>query len=186
MEKDKARWAGRANEWRNYQLKIALASTDDAAVVKFARKLILQDSHHDKMEYYQLLKARISKKEWESYLDELISGTPKSYAHVHQVAKFYVAEKWYDKLFQLVKQAYSIDVIKEYESYLAKDYTPELVALCESHIRRLLSENVGRNHYKNAVRKIRWIKKLGDVERVENLVALDRHDYKPKQIEPYL
>lgn len=177
VENDKSRWAGRANEWRNWQLQIAQASDNEEAIIQFARALVLQDSHHDKMEYYNLLKVRVPENEWPDYLNELISEMRTNYSNFQHIAKFYVAEKWYDKLFNLVKQAHSIDVVKEYEPYLAKEYTPELVQLYENHIKRYLSENTGRNYYKKAVREIRWIKKLGDLECVENLVAFLRKEY---------
>lgn len=153
MENDKSRWAGRANEWRNWQLQIAQASDNEEAIIQFARALFLQDSHHDKMEYYNLLKVRVPENEWPDYLNELISEMRTSYSNFQHIAKFYVAEKWYDKLFNLVKQAHSIDIVKEYEPYLAKEYTPELVQLYENHIKRYLSENTGRNYYKKPCEK---------------------------------
>ncbi len=177
LEKDKERRAGLAQEWRNWQLQIAMASQDDEGVVKFARDLILENSYQDKMEYYHMLKARIPEDKWEDYLNELISEMRTSYSNFQHIGKFYIAEKWFDKLFHLVKQAHSINNVKEYEPYLVKEYTAELVELYENHIRRYLSENTGRNYYKQAVKEIRWIKKLGDMQRVENLVAFLRKEY---------
>ena len=177
VEKDKARWSGLAQEWRKWQLQIALSSKDEEEIVKFASVLILEDSHQDKMEYYHLVKARIPENKWTDYLNELISEMRTSYSNFNHIANFYIAEKWFDKLYNLIKLAHSIENIKEYESYLAKDYSEELAQLYENHIRRYLNENIGRKYYKQAVRKIRWIKKLGDLERVDNLVAFLREEY---------
>lgn len=145
--------------------------------MKFVSVLILEDSHQDKMEYSHLVKARIPENKWTDYLNKLITEMRTSYSNFNHIANFYIAEKWFDKLYDLVKHPHSIENIKENESYLAKEYSEELAQLYENHIRKYLSENIDRNYYKQVVQKMRWIKKLGDLDQVDNLVAFLREEY---------
>lgn len=174
-EKDKL---GLASEWYDWLLKIAQATKNKKEIVKYARYLFM-DNFRNEQDYYQLLKQFTPSNEWHSYVNALIADIMKngSWRAKSLIPNIYIKEKWWDKLFELVKQSPTLNTISEYEQYLRKEYSKEISELYGGAIAKYLEQNTGRKHYQVACRYLRRIKKLGQKEHANALIEKFRNDY---------
>ena len=77
----------------------------------------------------------------------------------------------------MLKKDLFIEKIDQYEQYLAKDYSSELIELYSEKITDYVEEYVGRNHYRTACKYLRRMKKLKGNEQVNELIKLFRKKY---------
>lgn len=174
-EKDKP---GLAKEWYDWLLKIAQATNDKENIIKYARYLLI-DNFRNEQDYYQVLKQYIPQNKWDNYVNDIISDIRKTGRWTAQslISNIYIREKWWDKLFEFVKQSPSLNTISEYEQYLAKDYSKELSEMYAVAVIKYLEQNMGRKHYQLACRYLRRIIKLGNREKANELIEKFRNDY---------
>lgn len=174
-EKDKP---GLAKEWYDWLLKIAQATNDKENIIKYARYLLI-DNFRNEQDYYQILKQHIPKKEWNNYVNDIIADIRKKGRWIDQslISNIYIREKWWDKLFEFVKQSPSLNTISEYEQYLSKDYSKELSEMYALAVIKYLEQNMGRKHYQLACRYLRRIIKLGNRDKANELIEKFRIDY---------
>lgn len=174
-EKDKP---GLAKEWYDWLLKIAQATNNKENIIKYARYLLI-DNFRNEQDYYLILKQYIPQKEWDNYVNDIISDIRKTGRWTAQslISNIYIREKWWDKLFEFVKQSPSLNKISEYEQYLAKDYSKELSEMYAVAVIKYLEQNMGRKHYQLACRYLRRIIKLGNREKANELIEKFRNDY---------
>ncbi|MCK4922474.1 MAG: hypothetical protein KAS71_15585 [Bacteroidales bacterium] len=159
-------------------LKVAQAERDIDKVIKYSRFLFI-DNFHPEQDYYQILKDNIEDKDWHPFLEEIIKEiTPKNrWTYTELIRKIYINEKWWDRLFKMLKQNLLLENIQQNEQYLAKDFSSELVKLYSERITNYVEKYVGRNHYQTACRYLRRMKKLGGNEQVNDLLELFRKQY---------
>ena len=169
---------GLAKDWYDWLLKIALVQNDTPNVIKYARYRLIENFGATQ-DYYQILKNTIEPEKWHSFLEEIIKEvTPKNrWTYTELIRKIYIKEEWWDRLFLMLKQNLSLENIQENEQYLAKDYSAELIELYSQRLTNYVEKFVGRNHYQNACRYLRRMKKLGAKERVNELIELFRKKY---------
>jgi len=174
-EKDKP---GLVKDWYNWLLKIAQTRNDSSKIIEYARYLFI-DNFHPEQDYYQLLKQQIKLDEWNDFLEEIIKEiTPKGgWKYNELVRKIFINEKWWDRLFLLLKQNLSLQNIESNETYLSKDYSQELIELYSDRIIKYVEKYVGRNHYQKTCRYLRRMKKLGGSKKVEELINRFRKEY---------
>lgn len=174
-EKDKP---GLVKIWYNWLLKVAQAEKDTPKIIEYSRYLFI-DNFYPEQDYYQILKNHIDKDQWHPFLEEIIQEiTPKSrWRYAELIRKIYINEAWWDRLLSMLKQSPSLNEIEQNESYLKKEYAPELIGLYKEGILSYMKNNVGRNHYKTACRYLRRMKKLGGNEEVNDLVEFLRNQY---------
>ncbi len=174
-EKDKL---GLVKVWYNWLLKVAQAKKDTSKIIAYARFLFI-DNFHPEQDYYQILKDNIDDENWHPFLEEIIKEiTPKNrWTHTELIRKIYINEKWWDRLFQMLKQNLSLENIQRNEQYLAKDFSSELIKLYSERITNYVEKYVGRNHYQTACKYLRRMKKLGGNEQVNDLLELFRKQY---------
>jgi len=177
-EKDKP---GLVKDWYNWLLKIAQIQSNSASIIKYARFLFI-DNFHPEQDYYQLLKQEIKPNKWKDFLEEIIIEiTPKGgWKYNGLIRKIYINEKWWDRLFLLLKQNTSLENIENNEKYLSKDYSAELIQLYSERLVKYVDRFMGRNHYQTACRYLRRMKKLGGNEEVKFLIEQFRENY-PKR-----
>jgi hypothetical protein len=77
----------------------------------------------------------------------------------------------------MLKQNLSLENIQQNEQYLAKEFSPELIALYNERITNYVEKFVGRNHYQTACKYLRRMKKLGGNKQVNDLIELFRKQY---------
>lgn len=176
IAKDGIKWDGKykpglAMEWHDWLLKIALAQNDIQKIIEYARILFINNFRHEQ-DYYQLLKNNVAPELWREFLENVIQDIrkSKSWSSIELVAKIYINEQWFDRLFELVKRNASLSYIEQHERFLIKDYSKELVTLYTNEIMKYVKNSVGRNHYQTACKYLRRIKKLGDGIAVEKII----------------
>ena len=169
---------GLAQEWYDWLLKIAQATNDKESIIKYAR-LLLIDNFRNEQDYYQVLKQYIPHKEWGNYVNNIIVDIRKNgkWSAQSLISNIYIREKWWDKLFELVKQSPTLNTISENEQYLSKDYSKELSEMYGVAIIKYLEQNMGRKHYQLACRYLRRIIKLGNRDKANELIEKFRRDY---------
>lgn len=174
-------YAGLVNQWQKWLLKVAQEQKDTETIIKYAR-LFFMDNYRQEQDYYQLLKQAIPSKDWLDFVEALIREiTAKGDWHkVSLIAKIYIQEKWWARLFELVQAQTSFSVLDAYEKYLRKDYGTDLVDLYAQQILEYLSDNAGRNYYRNACRYIRKMQQLGGGAKAQELIETLRKTY-PKR-----
>jgi len=174
-EKDKP---GLVKNWYNWLLKVAQSQKDTSKIIEYARFLFIENSYPEQ-DYYQILKDNIDDKNWHPFLEEIIKEvTPKNrWAYTELIRKIYINEKWWDRLFQMLKQNLSLENIQQNEQYLAKEYSPELIELYSERITNYVEKYVGRKYYQTACMYLRRMKKLGGNDQLNDLIELFRKQY---------
>ena len=169
-EKDKP---GLVTVWYNWLLKVAQSKNDTYKIIEYAKFLFI-DNFHPEQDYYQILKDNIEGENWHPFLEEIIKEiTPKNrWTYTELIRIIYIKEKWWDRLFTMLKQNLSLENIQQNEQYLAKNYSSELIELYSERITNHVKKYVGRNHYQTACRYLRRMKKLGGNEQVNDLIEL--------------
>ncbi len=171
IEYDKKDKPGLVKNWYNWLLKIAQSQNNKSKIIEYSRFLFI-DNFHPEQDYYQLLKQEIEPNKWKDFLEEIIKEiTPKGgWKYDGLVRKIYINEKWWDRLFFLLKENTSLENIENNEKYLSKDYSQELIQLYSDRLVKYVERFMGRNHYQTACRYLRRMKKLGGNEKVNELI----------------
>ncbi len=174
-QKDKP---GLALEWYDWLLKIAQAEKDIEGIVDYARLLFVDGFRHEQ-DYYALLKHHISPDKWADFLEGLIRDVSarSRWGATGQIANIYIAEKWWPRLLELVKESPTLQTLETYEQYLKKDFADDLAAMYADAVLKFAKDNVGRPHYKTACKYIRRIKKLGAPQKAEEIIRTLRTEY---------
>jgi len=177
-EKDKP---GLVKNWYNWLLKIAQTQNNKTKIIEYSRFLFI-DNFHPEQDYYQILKQEIEPNKWKDFLEEIIKEiTPKGgWKYNGLVRKIYINEKWWDRLFLLLKENTSLENIESDEKYLSKDYSQELIQLYSERLIKYVDRFMDRNHYQTACKYLRRMKKLGGNEKVNELIEYFKITY-PKR-----
>ena len=183
LSKDGVNWdkkdkPGLVKVWYNWLLKVAQSQKDISKIIEYSRFLFI-DNFQPEQDYYQILKENIEDEDWHPFLEEIIEEiTPKQrWTYSELIRKIYIQEKWWDRLFLMLKQNLSMENIQQNEQYLSKDYSSELIELYSERIINYVEKYIGRNHYQTACRYLRRMKKLGGKEKVNELIELFRKQY---------
>jgi hypothetical protein len=174
-EKDKP---GLAKDWYDWLLKTALVENNTIKIIEYARFRLI-NSFGGTQDYYQILKENIEDENWHPFLEEIIKEiTPKNrWTYTELIRKIYINEKWWDRLFIMLKQNLSMENIEQNEAYLSKDYSSELIELYSERITNYIEKYIGRNHYQTACEYLRRMKKLGGNDKVNELIELFKKQY---------
>ncbi len=177
-EKDKP---GLVKKWYDWLLEIALIQNETVKIIKYARFRLI-NSFGATQDYYAILKQSVEPNKWKDFLEEIIKEiTPKGgWKYDGLIRKIYINEKWWERLFLLLKQNTSLENIENNEKYLSKAYSVELIQLYSERLVKYVDRNMGRNHYQTACRYLRRMKKLGGDEKVNELIEHFKETY-PKR-----
>ncbi len=169
---DKKSRPGLVNDWLNWLLQVALIQNQKDKVIEYARKLYL-DHFNPQQDYYSILKDVVDKKQWKSFVEQLISEINQNSRWIdhEKIARIYITEQWWERLLELLQSDPTLHRLELYGDYLTAHYADEVVALYEHCIIDYLRENTGRNFYKNACRYLRRMKKMGAGKRVDEIIV---------------
>lgn len=169
---------GLAKDWYDWLLKIALAQNDTIKIIEYARFRLI-NSFGGTQDYYQILKNNIEDEKWHSFLEDIIKEiTPENrWTYTDLIRKIFINEKWWDRLFLMLKQNLSMENIQQNEQYLSKDYSVELIEFYSEKITNYVEKYIGRNHYQTACKYLRRMKKLGGNTQVNKLIEFFRKQY---------
>ena len=178
IEHDRKDKPGLVGEWYDWLLKAALARGNTPEIIQYARYLFIYDSFQEQ-DYYRILKDHVEPDRWKNFVEEMIREikTKSRWGNDPLLAGIFIREAWWDRLLELLKEAPTLEWIETYEEYLKKDYARELGTLYADAVLAFLNDNVGRKYYQRACRYIRRIKKLGEKEKAEEVVAILRKAY---------
>lgn len=178
IKQDKKSKPGLVRDWYKWLLKIAQLQKDKEKIIEYARYLFL-DNYGNEQDYYQILKMHVPSDQWDSYVNQLIKDIKaKSYYWSMSLIPFIcIWEKWWDKLFEWVKQYPTLTKLEEFEHYLSKDYSNELIEMYAVEIKGFLKHNVGRTHYIKACKYLKRIKKLDNTDKFNELICYLRKNY---------
>ena len=111
--------------------------------------------------------------DWKEFVDLLIEDMSKGSrgSFYHEISSLLIAEERWDELLRRLEQEPYLSYIERSEQYLKDKHPERLATLYVSAIKMKLEQNVGRNHYKEACRYIRRIKKLDQHDIADKLVA---------------
>ena len=125
------------------------------------------------------MKTQVDESEWPAFVDKLIKDIAgkDSWSDTHMLAWLCIQEERWKQLLQTISQHLTLNGIKEYEPYLAKLYPEELAGLYKHGILELLERGTGRNHYQEAARFVRRMKKIGEVKQAEEFVKQLKQKY---------
>jgi hypothetical protein len=171
IQQDQKDKPGLADNWVDWLLKIALKRKDQKEVITRARYLLVQPNR-DHSHYYKILKSQVDANEWSSFTDDLIKQLSDrgKWSDSHLLAWICIQEERWKTLLEVCSKHYTLHGITEYEKYLADRYPAELAAIYKHGILELLERNTGRNHYQEAARFIRRMKKIGAQSQAEELI----------------
>lgn len=178
IKQDQKEGAGSVRAWQEWLLKIAQFQGDNERIIHFARLLFI-NHFNPEQDCFLILKKTVKPKDWNAFLVALITEIEgaKDWRRISLLQRIYIEEENWDSLLQLLMQEPSLSRIKEYEQYLAKSYSANLVELYTLEIVNLLEKNTGRSYYREACRYLRRMKKIGGSSKVEALIALFRNRY---------
>lgn len=178
IEYDKKEKPGLMMEWYDWLLKVAQAEGDVESIINYARHLFI-DSFRAEQDYYEILKQQVRTESWPTFIEELIRDiTVKDRWQARdQIANIYIREGWLHNLLELVSTLPNLHAIAQYEQYLAKEYSSELVELYAGAVIEYVKAHTGRNHYQEACRYLRRIIKLGGRKRAIEVISLLRKEY---------
>jgi len=163
---------GQADIWIDCLLKIAMKQKDREAVITHARYLLPQPNR-DHRQYYGILKSYVHENQWTSFVDKLIRdiAAKDRWSNSVLLAWICIQEERWKELLNVISQHFTLHGIQEYEKYLKDKYSGELADLYKKGILELLDRATGRNHYQEATRYIRRMKKIDEVQKAEELIA---------------
>lgn len=163
---------GLADNWVDWLLKIALKLNDREAIIMHARYL-MNKANRDHRQYYGILKTHVDTGQWSSFIDNLIKEVASAgrWSDSGFLAWLCIQEERWKELLNVISHHFSLHGIQEYEPYLKDRYPGELADLYQKGILELMERATGRNHYKEATRFIRRMKKIGEVQKAGELIA---------------
>lgn len=178
IKQDEKNKPGLVKDWYNWLLKIAQAQQDKAKIIEYARLLFI-DNFSNEQDYYQLLRNNIETENWNNFIEGIINDIKlkKRWLDVELIAKIYIKEEWWNRLLELVTINPTLSYIEQYEKYLSKDYSNELIQLYAEAVVKYIKNNTGRNHYQTACKYLRRIIKLGGRKVAEKIILDLRTQY---------
>ncbi len=102
--------------WYDWLLKIATIQKDTDRIIEYARILFVESNHHGQ-EYYKLLKAKVAPGLWKEFVEVIIDDFKRESrgSNFEQISGIYINEKWWDRLFDLLKTKPSLHNIEAFD-----------------------------------------------------------------------
>jgi hypothetical protein len=169
---------GYVYDWYEWLLKIAQIQKDSDRIIEYARILFIQSNRHDQ-DYYQILKKTVSADGWPAFVEVLITDIQKD-ARWHSfdmISGIFIREKWWDRLFDLLKTHPTVHYVEAWEKYLAAGYSGELVGMYSNGIQSLLQRSSTRKDYQQICQYLRRMKKLGGNDASKDLIRKIQTEY---------
>lgn len=169
-------------EWYNWLLRIAQAQKDVPRIIEYARYLFI-DGYRSEQDYYSIMKTNIKPEDWKPFVEKLIIDLRKSERGRNEslILSVFIREEWWDRLMSAVKKMRYPEQIENYENYLSKDYSPELIDLYLSSLKLCLDHCSDRNAYIRLCRFLQRIINLGGERKVLDFVTMVRQKYPRKR-----
>lgn len=152
-------WPGLQLNWEERKLEVFEKMGDKDKIVNQNKNLFL--AGRDTMKYYNQLRQLIDSKEWPNELRTLIGKKDFGRSAISHLAEIYASEKWYDELFNLMREADHdlLSGLERYAKHFDADQQQTLVNRLEPELRRVADHQMGRDKYKELVVKLKRLQK---------------------------
>jgi SWIM zinc finger len=182
VDYDQNKKQGLVMEWYKWLLKIAQAQGEKEKIIDYARHLFIENFVPEQ-DYYAILKQHVPPDTWVAFVERVIQDitAQRRWYAKEQVAGIFIKEGWMERLLELVRKFPDLQTIGQYETHLAKKYTPEVVELYVNALLASMKTNVGRSHYKEACRYLRRVIKLGAREKANEVMSFFRKEYRQRK-----
>lgn len=159
-------------EFLTVLLEIAQIEGDLEQQISLANQLFLETGYY---EYFEALKNMIAVNEWPDFRKALLQKAKGQKFRYLDLGSLYIAEEMWDELLEFVQE--HPQQVQTYHKYLAKKYPQEISQVYEQLALDTLKTQVNRKGYRKVCGYLRKMQKLGDEERVEQLVSNWREEY---------
>ena len=171
--------------WQFRLFRIALIANDSKDIIRYAEQFWIEDFNlhwpndgDTCYDYYNIIKEIIGEASWPQYISTF---SEKLHREAPWFSKTYpelcVREKWWEKLLDFLAEKMNAGLLKDYEKYLKKDYSQELVNLYSRLVYKELGSGTGRRTYKEVCSYLRRMRKLGGEAQVQSTIADLRMKY---------
>ncbi|PWK73780.1 putative Zn finger protein [Mucilaginibacter oryzae] len=161
---------GTVSQWKKELLRIAVLENDVMTSRMLYKEFALDNSFN--REYYNCWKATHTPDELpevvEALIKEIISDTTKAFKKsswsslnsmlLAALGQIYIEEKYWNRLFNLVKDEGNLNTLMKYHKYLHPHYPAELTALYLPALESYADHTTDRNGYANLVNLLQTIK----------------------------
>jgi hypothetical protein len=163
---------GTVQQWERQLFEIAKLENDILAIRSYAKHFAFNNGFV--LEYYQQWKKTFHAVEWNSTIELYIAETRQTITAdwkknkwksetypplLYSLGPIYIQEKYWDRLFILVQQKNCIYATKQYQQYLIKDYSNELLQIYLPALEEVGNRANSRGEYANLVGQMERIMK---------------------------
>ncbi|MDR3642940.1 MAG: SWIM zinc finger family protein [Candidatus Doudnabacteria bacterium] len=173
IKQDKER-LGLVIDWQEWLYKIARIEKDANTIRAMSRTLFMESG---KWEYFNDFKKSFSTDEWPEERHKLVAALKKDSNRV-DMHEFYIREELWEELLSSIKRYPSLQTLQAYHKHLVSRFPGDLYGMYEKEIRKTLGYPSGRATYQEVCRVLREMKKLGNPEKVDELVLEFSEKYK--------
>jgi hypothetical protein len=153
-------------------LEIAQKENNTAEALRLARMLFIRTGE---FAYFDLLKKIIPVDEWDGALRQMIPELKGRYFD-HIVPEIYLREEKWTDLLAAIQEAHP-STVEHFRKQLEPRFPAEICDIYERLALNTLTQKANRQGYQIACQYLRRINKLGQEERVDNLVQDLRQKY---------
>lgn len=155
-------------------LDLAQQEENNTEIIRLAKALFFD---RGRFEYYDLLKKNIPISEWPKYVEELLNDTKTQTRYTEVIPKIYVREQMWERLLAQAqrKHRYFID---EYREFLEPRFPDQVCSIYEKVVIEMLEHTSNRQIYQEACTYLRHMQRLGQEQRVSEIIQLMKSKYK--------
>ena len=156
-------------------LDVAEAAGEEEEQIRLAEELFRQSGD---FAYYERLKALIGTDAWPDFRTGFLQRAQQGQRGWFNMGALYIAEEMWGELLNYVRA--NPHAAPQYHEYLATPFPQELSEAYEQLALETLERKVNRKWYREACGYLRCMQQLGQQERVAELVAWFREQYKQR------
>lgn len=177
IKQEEASNSWRADEWREWLLKVAMTENSKEQIVKYASVLFFSKSDFGK--YFDILQGNVPAEEWNPFVENLAAQAEKE-KKGEQYAFLCVKEGWKERLFAYVRKGNHIRDFIKYEPQLRATYTDAYIERYIQHVYWIVEHARERNRvtYQEMCALLKDVCKFGGTERAKEVATDLQAKYK--------
>jgi uncharacterized Zn finger protein len=166
-------YAGLEFRFQDLLLKIAQKEGNLGETLRLAEYLFLRGGD---FEYYEILKQETEPSQWQAHRSRLLKELGRGY-YGEQIAAIYAREEAWADLLQFLQTEDHPGLVEQYRDKLERLFPKEMSAIYEKLAFDRIEQQATRKGYQVACLYLRRMQKLGDKERVKELVSKLKSKY---------
>jgi hypothetical protein len=175
IKQDEGSAPGLVIQWYEWIVKAARQSGDIKALREAAEKLYF---HKHDITYYRILKSTYKEEEWPLKQEEILEHLKGTFHYYNAIL---IEEELYERLWNNIRSTLTLELLERYEKYVLPQFKTEVTSAYETLIPNSLERQQGRVFYAFIAEILTRLRKAGEGERVEKIVAdiLKRFNNRP-------